>query len=178
MLRQDNSARLTKLPRGFLYLKVGFQFKASGVQPVWLDAATQQAIETGQHARLPLALVRNGKRRWWVHEGEFYWEDEGYSAEDVLALVRDRQRKEKRKLDRARTLLAAEETTERRSREPVPVEMRRAVFERDGGRCVQCGSGFDLQYDHILPVALGGATTLDNLQILCADCNREKSDSV
>jgi HNH endonuclease len=29
-----------------------------------------------------------------------------------------------------------------------------------------------------LPVAHGGATTLQNLQLLCADCNRRKSDSI
>jgi hypothetical protein len=45
------------------------------------------------------------------------------------------------------------------------------VFERDGGRCVECRSNFDLQYDHILPVALGGATTIENLKLLCEDCN-------
>jgi 5-methylcytosine-specific restriction endonuclease McrA len=28
--------------------------------------------------------------------------------------------------------------------------------------------------DHVIPVALGGATTLANLQLLCGDCNREK----
>jgi anti-anti-sigma factor len=33
---------------------------------------------------------------------------------------------------------------------------------------------FDLQYDHVIPVALGGATTTGNLQLLCADCNRKK----
>ena len=60
------------------------------------------------------------------------------------------------------------------TREPIPREMRRAIFERDGGKCAQCGSNFDLQYDHVLPVALGGATTIDNLQLLCGDCNREK----
>jgi hypothetical protein len=48
--------------------------------------------------------------------------------------------------------------------------VRRAVFERDGGKCVECGSTFDLQYDHVIPVALGGATTVENLQLLCGDC--------
>jgi 5-methylcytosine-specific restriction endonuclease McrA len=48
------------------------------------------------------------------------------------------------------------------------------VFERDGGQCVECGSKFDLQYDHLIPVALGGASTVDNLQLLCGECNRLK----
>jgi 5-methylcytosine-specific restriction endonuclease McrA len=52
--------------------------------------------------------------------------------------------------------------------------VRRAVFERDGGRCVGCGAEFDLQYDHVIPVALGGASTAENLELLCAPCNRRK----
>jgi 5-methylcytosine-specific restriction endonuclease McrA len=43
---------------------------------------------------------------------------------------------------------------------------------------VQCDSTEELQFDHILPVALGGATSIENLQILCADCNCAKSDAL
>jgi hypothetical protein len=81
------------------------------------------------------------------------------------------------KLDRAHMLLNVEEGQAPRARgrrEPIPREVRRAVFERDGGKCAHCGSNFDLQYDHVIPVALGGATTIGNLQLLCGDCNREK----
>ena len=56
--------------------------------------------------------------------------------------------------------------------------MRQAVFERDGGRCVDCGERFDLQYDHVIPIALGGASTAANLQLLCGDCNRRKGAAV
>jgi 5-methylcytosine-specific restriction endonuclease McrA len=59
-------------------------------------------------------------------------------------------------------------------REALPRELRYAVWERDGGRCVECGSAFELQYDHVIPVALGGATSAENLQLLCGDCNRAK----
>jgi 5-methylcytosine-specific restriction endonuclease McrA len=64
------------------------------------------------------------------------------------------------------------------TRTPIPTDLRRVVFELDGGKWVECGGRFDLQYDHILPVALGGGTTVENLQLLCADCNRSKSDSI
>jgi 5-methylcytosine-specific restriction endonuclease McrA len=63
-------------------------------------------------------------------------------------------------------------------REPIPREIRLAVWERDGGRCVECGSDFDLQYDHVIPFAMRGATTVENLQLLCASCNREKGGAL
>ncbi|MET9517601.1 HNH endonuclease signature motif containing protein [Streptomyces sp. NPDC002994] len=37
-----------------------------------------------------------------------------------------------------------------------------------------CGSTSELQYDHIIPVAMGGSSELDNLQLLCGPCNRRK----
>jgi 5-methylcytosine-specific restriction endonuclease McrA len=70
------------------------------------------------------------------------------------------------------------EESGRPTRVSVPVEIRRTVFERDGGKCVECESNFDLLYDHVLPVSLGGATTAENLQLLCADCNQRKSNSI
>ena len=33
---------------------------------------------------------------------------------------------------------------------------------------------FDIQYDHVIPLVLGGANTAENLQILCAPCNQAK----
>ena len=56
--------------------------------------------------------------------------------------------------------------------------MRRAVFDRDDGACVECGSSFDLQYDHIIPFVRGGATRVENLQFLCGECNQRKGKSL
>jgi 5-methylcytosine-specific restriction endonuclease McrA len=64
------------------------------------------------------------------------------------------------------------------TRTPIPAEYARVVIERDGRHCVQCGVTEHLQFDHIMPVALGGATSVENLQILCGDCNRAKSDAL
>jgi 5-methylcytosine-specific restriction endonuclease McrA len=125
----------------------------------------------------PLPLVEADCRRWWWFRDCFYWEDEQLTDRDVMALVLDRERRRQRKLDRAHAALAQEDDVSPR-REPIPREVRRAVFERDGGRCVDCGGNFDIQYDHVIPFSMGGASTAENLQILCADCNREKGASL
>ncbi|MGZ4846413.1 MAG: HNH endonuclease [Halobacteriota archaeon] len=57
---------------------------------------------------------------------------------------------------------------------PIPKQVQTAVWRRDGGRCVECGSNQDLEYDHIIPVAKGGSNTERNVQLLCIHCNRAK----
>ena len=138
------------------------------------DAAN--AISAAQKEN-PVSLLSNGKKTLWYFHDCFYWDDDGLDREDVKALVLQRERRLQQKLQTARSLMRADEAG-RPTRIPIPADLRRVVFERDGGRCVECGSNFDLQYDHVLPVALGGATTVENLQILCANCNRRKSDSL
>jgi HNH endonuclease len=60
----------------------------------------------------------------------------------------------------------------------VPPKLRKAVFERDGQRCLYpgCAEVDTLHADHILPVASGGITVLENLQTLCEKHNLTKSD--
>jgi len=64
------------------------------------------------------------------------------------------------------------------SRRAIPEDVRHAVWRRDEGRCVQCGNQESLEFDHIIPVARGGANTERNLQLLCERCNREKSATI
>jgi 5-methylcytosine-specific restriction endonuclease McrA len=52
--------------------------------------------------------------------------------------------------------------------------VRARILERDGESCGFCGTEHDLQIDHIFPVALGGKSDDDNLQVLCGPCNRAK----
>ena len=59
-------------------------------------------------------------------------------------------------------------------REHIPQQVRDQVWRRDQNRCVQCGSNYRLELDHIQPVSAGGRSTYRNLQLLCERCNREK----
>ncbi len=63
-------------------------------------------------------------------------------------------------------------------RSPISAFVRREVWNRDGGRCVQCGSQERLEYDHIIALAQGGSNTARNLQLLCETCNRKKGASI
>ena len=63
---------------------------------------------------------------------------------------------------------------EQTTREPITEVIRAEVWRRDNGRCVQCRSREKLQFDHIIPVSKGGATTVANLQLLCQSCNLSK----
>jgi len=60
----------------------------------------------------------------------------------------------------------------------VPRWLRSTILERDGNRCVKCGSTIDLQIDHIIPFSRGGKTCVTNLETLCRDCNRTKRDKM
>lgn len=59
-------------------------------------------------------------------------------------------------------------------RPSIPLELRQAVYERDGYRCVTCGADRPLSLDHIHPWSLGGEDTLENLQTMCIPCNCRK----
>lgn len=60
--------------------------------------------------------------------------------------------------------------------------LKESIKRRDGYRCKYCGrtmaDGVSLEVDHIIPVSRGGRSEPSNLQTLCWDCNRGKSNSI
>ncbi|MGD7034380.1 HNH endonuclease [Methylotuvimicrobium buryatense] len=63
-------------------------------------------------------------------------------------------------------------------REAIPRAVQREVWQRDGGRCVECGTKEKLCFDHIIPFSRGGSNTIRNLQLLCERCNLSKGNRI
>jgi hypothetical protein len=58
--------------------------------------------------------------------------------------------------------------------------LRQQVHQRAKAQCEYCQTtelltGFALEIDHIIPQALGGESTLDNLCLACRRCNAHKA---
>ncbi len=64
------------------------------------------------------------------------------------------------------------------TRAVITEQLRNEIYERDGYKCVKCGSLENLQIDHIIPFSKGGRTEKDNLQTLCKQCNSKKRAKV
>jgi len=61
----------------------------------------------------------------------------------------------------------------------IPTSVKLEVWKRDKGKCVQCGSTDNLHFDHILAYSKGGTSLKpENIQLLCARHNLQKSDKI
>ena len=63
---------------------------------------------------------------------------------------------------------------------PIPYRQNKHVlFGQQEGLCNGCGGDFPFQLyevDHVVPQARGGTDHIENLQLLCSNCNRIKGD--
>lgn len=67
---------------------------------------------------------------------------------------------------------------ERRSLTP---KQKASVLRRDKGTCRYCGiycHQGNIEFDHVIPVAVGGPTTVRNIVTSCVDCNQKKGKKV
>lgn len=138
-----------------------------------IEPAEFQQLKDEQRSR-PVLIARSAPRRYWWFRDRLYWENDGLAQGEVEALLLDRERKRKRKVERAEAAANVPQETRPETREAIPDDVKMFVWQRDGGTCVRCGTNEKLEFDHIIPRAMGGSNTARNLQLLCEPCNRAK----
>jgi|GEM_PF-1324340 len=108
----------------------------------------------------------------FVFDGQFAPEEMRMLMAEYLEDLRKRMTESTIALDWKRDLSEAERPGE------IPERVRALVWRRDQGRCVVCQATSDLEFDHIIPRSLGGASTVGNVQVLCVRCNERKGAQV
>lgn len=80
-------------------------------------------------------------------------------------------------LDTATNPIASNLHDSERNRK-IPQDVQDLVWNRDGGKCSECGINEKLEFDHIIPFSKGGSNTYRNIQLLCETHNRKKSNKI
>jgi hypothetical protein len=113
------------------------------------------SVSIGQRSSIYLELTRQGGTGFYsVSDAEYV-----VAILDILTRMSKRQIVSSKGVDSVRQ---------------IPQVVKTAVWQRDGGRCRQCGAQQYLEFDHIIPYSKGGASSVNNVQLLCRMCNAKK----
>jgi hypothetical protein len=110
----------------------------------------------------PVLVTKTGSRRWWWYLDRFWWGDKDVSARDVEDLVLRRDMYRKVPSDPQAEASLSDST-------------RLAVWSRDQGRCVDCGSSVDLLFDEIIQGSGANIDSARNVELRCRPC-RDRRD--
>lgn len=139
---------------------------------VWVDASDQ--ADDDEHPGV-------GEIDWTTDTGFWFLDRTGRLSHSdaetfMLAARYDRRRTKGRAVAKASMLTVATSGDDGRAtrREIIPDDVKIHIWQRDGGMCTRCSSIRELEFDHIIPLAMGGANIARNLQLLCSACNQEK----
>jgi hypothetical protein len=106
---------------------------------------------------------------------------------DLEAVLNFALRAAKQKLERRKFAATEQPHAGSRRSNPdaryIPAEVRRAVWQRDGGQCTftsdtghRCQERTDLQFDHVDPYARGGRATVGGMRLLCRAHNQFEAE--
>mgnify|MGYP000120482121 CR=1 FL=1 len=140
-----------------------------GMNPVKVAEAMEEAIERARRGDGPTLLDIKTYR----YRGHSMSDAQHYRTKDEV--------NEYRKIDPITQVLEVIKTKKYATDAQIKTwdkEVKDKVWNRDGGKCVECGSNEKLEFDHIIPFSKGGSNTYRNIQLLCEECNRKKSNQI
>ncbi len=140
-------------------------------------------------AEINAALGEDTPFWWWQRSrhdrpcylfGERVWElkpsESAASEEGVARIFLDMRQNDRPKLGRLSVAASGSATALLPDTDSIPERLRVAAWRRAGGKCAECGSHQQLEFDYIKPPSHGGAVAEENIQMLCGKCYRQKHD--
>jgi 5-methylcytosine-specific restriction endonuclease McrA len=115
---------------------------------------------------------------FYGYKGRFFTSEIEIELTDVPLLINKEQKSKQERLQKEIDRIKAMAEAEGSVRVPIPDDVQILVWNRDGGKCVKCGSQERLEFDHIIPLSKGGSNTARNIQLLCENCNRTKQNNI
>jgi hypothetical protein len=173
-IREHNNPHKTSKHEGYV---IGFTADTNLQSDIFLAVSHNKILkwpESIQYKGKAINCYLFGVNIWQISPDE-----EHLDPEDLFLCFLDIVDSERRKFEKLRARFSSESLSNgRRKRQPIPEEVRIMVWRRDEGRCVQCNSNENIEYDHIIPHSRGGSDTARNIQLLCMNCNRAKHDRI
>ena len=129
--------------------------------------------EDGGGVRLHLSLSKETYSKIEKLKGLLAHEEE-YTTEKLIDLMADHliEKTENKKFRAVKKITPKKKSKGGRY---IPKNIKDAVYKNAGGKCQNCGSIYALELDHINAYGKGGSHDLDNLQLLCRNCNSRRS---
>jgi hypothetical protein len=133
-------------------------------------------LSRGQYERLsaaqrtsPMLVLKSRRLRWWWYRDRFWWADENAAPSQVATNVFESDLDsglERHLFEEARDAKLRGGATVEDAR--LPDDVRRAVWQRDAGCCVDCGSAVDVRFDYDQNIAV---LSSDDVCLLCRTCS-------
>jgi hypothetical protein len=129
----------------------------------------------GERARLHITVSRRLLEKLDAAKAALSHSHPGASSEEVLEAALDLLLAQRAK--RKGIVVKPRNTAGPVKPETIPAAVKREVWTRAGGRCEWklesgvCGSTLRLEFDHILPRAMGGPSTVENVRLTCRSHN-------
>jgi hypothetical protein len=93
-------------------------------------------------------------------------------ARDKLDPARKERKVKKEKVPNISPPTSAVKKQASGERRHISVKINKEVWQRAESKCTNCKSEYALEIDHDTPLSLGGNSDLENLNLLCRNCNQ------
>ena len=137
-------------------------------------AAAARAFKAGDSDAELVNVYEKIKTGIWVFNGVFRLVDAWAEPSEGREVFKFRLELEEQELE-----VAGERSQDLDHLRVIPSAVKLEVWKRDEGKCTKCGSEDNLHFDHIVPYSKGGSSLVsENIQLLCARHNLDKSDRI